>query len=179
MPLTQPTQCIHQARISIKTTSVLHPLPQIMHFTTAFLGVVAAAASKALAAPLDTRSDTVSAMADVPQWKVKAFTRSCNAADTSCTVSFGIDTQTSPTTSCSYTVTGSPASQTSTNGITCGAYTISSGWSGQFGPNNGFTTWSVVDWSKRLIVWPAYSDSELVNGVSVTPDKSYAPQTFA
>jgi hypothetical protein len=35
-----------------------------------------------------------------------------------------------------------------------------------------------VDWSKRLIVWPAYSDSELVNGKAVTPDKSYAPQTL-
>lgn len=149
-----------------------------MHFNAVLFGLVAGA-SHALAAPLDARSDAVSAMADIPQWKITAFTRSCNSGDTSCTVSFGIDTQTAAATSCTYTVTGSPASQASTNGIICGPYTISSGWSGQFGPGNGFTTWSVVDWTKRLIVWPAYSDRELVNGVAVTPDKSYAPQTLA
>jgi len=113
-----------------------------------------------------------------PQWVIQGFTRTCNAADTSCTVSFAVNTQQSPATACSYTVTGSPASQASTNGITCGPYTISSGWSGQFGPGNGFTTWSVVDFSKRLIVWPAYNDRELVNGAAVTPDKSYAPQNL-
>jgi len=150
-----------------------------MHASTVFLGLVAAA-SNAIAAPsLNTRSQAVSAMAEVPQWTFKSFTRTCNADDTSCVVSFGVDTQTAPVTNCSYTVTGAPASQTSTNGITCGPYTISSGWSGQFGPDNGFTTWSVVDWSQHLIVWPAYNDKELVNGQAVTPDKSYAPQTLA
>ncbi|KAJ4286171.1 hypothetical protein N0V88_008115 [Collariella sp. IMI 366227] len=150
-----------------------------MHFNTVVLGLVAAATG-ALAAPaLDTRADAVSAMAEVPQWKIKSFKRSCNSEDTSCDISFSIDTQAVPTTSCSYTVTGTPASRASTNGITCGPYTVTSGWSGQFGPENGFTTWSVVDWGKRLIVWPAYSDRELVNGVAVTPDKSYAPQTLS
>ncbi|KAL2132142.1 hypothetical protein VTI74DRAFT_4148 [Chaetomium olivicolor] len=150
-----------------------------MHFNHFLFGLVAAASSVVAAPTLDNRADAISAMAEVPQWKIKSFTRTCNAGDTSCTVSFSIDTQTAPATSCSYTVTGNPASRASTNGITCGPYTISSGWSGQFGPENGFTTWSVVDWGKRLIVWPAYSDRELVNGVPVTPDKSYAPQTLA
>lgn len=150
-----------------------------MHFNKVLFGLAAAASNTFAAPTLDSRSDAVSAMAEVPQWKITSFTRSCNAGDTSCTISFGIDTQTAPVTGCTYTVTGAPASQASTNGISCGPYTISSGWSGQFGPGNGFTTWSVVDWSKRLIVWPAYSDRELVNGVAVTPDKSYAPQTLA
>jgi hypothetical protein len=150
-----------------------------MHFNTVALGLVAAASSAIAAPALDTRSGTVSAMAEVPQWTIKSFTRTCNAENTSCNVAFGIDTQTAPVTNCSYTVTGAPASQASTNGIACGPYTISSGWSGQFGVENGFTTWSVVDWSKRLITWPAYTDRELVNGQAVTPDKSYAPQTLA
>ncbi|AEO69778.1 5ae6ead1-aae3-41a2-9ce8-1359dbdce9cb [Thermothielavioides terrestris] len=150
-----------------------------MHFPIASLGLLAAAGSTLAAPALNTRSEAVSAMATVPEWIIRSFTRTCNADDTSCTVSFGVDTQTAPVTNCSYTVTGAPASQTSTNGISCGPYTISSSWSGQFGPGNGFTTWSVVDWSQRLIVWPAYSDKELVNGVAVTPDKSYAPQTLA
>jgi hypothetical protein len=147
-----------------------------MQLTTTLLAIIAASA--AIAAPLEARSE-VSAMAAVPQWTIKSFKRTCNAADTSCTVSFGVDTHLAPVTDCSYTVTGAPASRTSTSGITCGPYTISSGWSGVFGPGNGFTTWSLVDWSQRLITWPAYSDSELVNGVAVTPDKSYAPQTLA
>ncbi|KAK4039661.1 hypothetical protein C8A01DRAFT_46918 [Parachaetomium inaequale] len=150
-----------------------------MQFNTVFLGLVAAASSAMAAPTLDTRSGAVSAMAEVPQWTIKSFTRTCNADDTSCDVTFGVDTQTAPVTNCSYTVTGSPASRASTNGIACGPYTISSGWSGQFGVENGFTTWSVVDWSKRLITWPAYNDRELVNGQAVTPDKSYAPQTLA
>ncbi|KAK4096573.1 hypothetical protein N658DRAFT_501430 [Parathielavia hyrcaniae] len=150
-----------------------------MHFSSFILGLAAAAGSASAVPTLDARSDTVSAMAEVPQWIIKSFTRTCNANDTSCTVSFGIDTQSAHVTACSYTVTGAPASRASTNGITCGPYTLSSGWSGQFGDGNGFTTWSVVDWSKRQIVWPAYSDRELVNGVAVTPDKSYAPQSLA
>ncbi|KAK4233962.1 hypothetical protein C8A03DRAFT_38291 [Achaetomium macrosporum] len=153
-----------------------------MHFNTVLLGL-AAAAGTAVAAPsnnINARSQTVSAMAAVPQWTVKSFTRTCNDADTQCTISFGIDTQSgAPATNCSYNVTGSPASRAATNGIACGPYTISSSWSGQFGDGNGFTTWSVADWSKRLIIWPAYSDRELVNGKAVTPDKSYAPQTLA
>ncbi|KAL2021730.1 hypothetical protein VTK56DRAFT_6673 [Thermocarpiscus australiensis] len=149
-----------------------------MHFNKVLLGLIAAA-SNVLAAPaLNTRAQEVSAMADVPQWTVKSFTRTCNDADTSCTVSFGIDTHTAPVTNCQYTVTGAPASRTSTNGITCGPYTISSAWSGQFGDGNGFTTWSVTDWSQKLIIWPAYTDRELVNGQPVSPDKSYAPQTL-
>lgn len=150
-----------------------------MHLQLSTLSFIAVATGTFAAPALDTRSEAVSAMAAVPQWTIKSFTRNCNAADTSCTVSFGIDTQTAPVTSCSYTVTGAPASQASTSGITCGPYTISSGWSGQFGPGNGFTTWSLVDWSQHLIAWPAYSDRELVNGAAVTPDKSYSPQTLA
>lgn len=144
-----------------------------MHASTVLLF-----AASALAAPSLPRSDAVSAMAAVPEWTIVDFTRTCNKADTECTVSFAVDTHVSPVTSCSYKVTGAPASRTSTSGIICGPYTISSGWSGVFGPDNGFTTWSLADWSKKLITWPSYQDKELVNGVAVTPNKSYAPQNL-
>lgn len=147
-----------------------------MHFNTIFIGLVAAA-STALAAPaVDSRAESVSAMAEAPQWIIKKFTRTCNGNDSSCKVSFKIDTQLAPATDCSYTATGNPASQGSIDGVVCGPYRVSSGWSGVFGPGNGFTTWSVVDTSKRLITWPSYADHELTNGKAVTPDKSYAPQ---
>ncbi|KAL2155661.1 hypothetical protein VTH82DRAFT_403 [Thermothelomyces myriococcoides] len=145
-----------------------------MQYNTFLLGLLAAAGSVSAVPTLNTRADAVSAMADVPQWIIKSFTRTCNKDDTKCKISFGVDTQLEPVTECSYTVTGNPASQTPVNGIECGPYAISSGWDPL-----GFTVWSVVDWEKRLIVWPAYTDEELVNGKPVTPDKSYAPQALS
>ncbi|GKU14751.1 unnamed protein product [Fusarium langsethiae] len=58
--------------------------------------------------------------------------------------------------------------------VKCGDYTVTSGWSGQFGPGNGFTTFSVVS-SKRQIVWPAYTDKQVQGGKVVKPDQSYTP----
>ncbi|KAK3321899.1 hypothetical protein B0H66DRAFT_182897 [Apodospora peruviana] len=143
-----------------------------MQLSTILLGALAAA-STTLAAP----AADIEARA-VPAWTITGYKRTCNAADTSCTVTFGVDTHLAAATPCSFTLTGSPASHASTSGKICGPYTVSSGWSGQFGPGNGFTTLSVVDFAKKLIVWPAYSDSEAKNGVAVTPDKSYAPSAL-
>ncbi|KAI1847499.1 hypothetical protein JX265_000749 [Neoarthrinium moseri] len=135
-----------------------------MHFSTAVISAVLSAT--ALAAPaLESRAD--------PNWTITSMKRVCNAADTSCTWTFGIDTHLSAATPCSFTVTGSPASQTSNTGSTCGAYTVSSGWSGQFGPGNGFTTLAVVDNTRRKIAFPAYTDKQLAGGAVVTPDQSY------
>ena len=57
-----------------------------------------------------------------------------------------------------------------------GPFTVGSGWSGQFGPGNGFTTFSVV--RGGLIAYPAYRDVQLANGKSVRPDQSYTPQNL-
>ena len=119
-----------------------------------------------------------SMMASVPEWTIEWMVRTCNGADTSCNWSFSIDTHTGNPTACQFTVTGSAASHAPANGVHCGVYTVSSGWSGQFGPGNGFTTLSVVDYTQKLIVWPAYTDKQLANGVVVTPDQSYAPATL-
>ncbi|KAI1073799.1 small secreted protein [Whalleya microplaca] len=143
-----------------------------MQFTTTILAAILSAT--ALAAPTPA-AEVKSAMADVPQWTIEGLKRVCDQADTSCTWSFGIDTHLAPTTACSFTVTGSPASRTGSSGHVCGDYTVSSGWSGQFGEGNGFTTLSVVDFGKKLITWPAYTDKQLANGAVVTPDLSYAP----
>lgn len=151
-----------------------------MHASNTLLLGLIAAATDALAAPaLSARAQAVSAMAQAPEWIIRDFTRSCNNRGTSCKVSFSIDTQTADPTECGFFISGALAIQSPTSGITCGPYTISSSWSGQFGPDNGFTTYSVIDWANHLIIWPAYSDSEVQNGVALTPDKSYAPQTLA
>ena len=148
----------------------------IMYFTTALFGF-AVTASTALAAPsLNPRAETVSAVASVPEWTITDFQRTCNDADTSCFVSFGIDTHLEPVTNCAYNIIGSPASRASVENSKCGPYTFGSNWSGFFGPDKGFTTWSFADWNNLLIIYPSYSDSELVNGFTVTPNKNYLPE---
>ncbi|KLU85535.1 hypothetical protein MAPG_04558, partial [Magnaporthiopsis poae ATCC 64411] len=96
-------------------------------------------------------------------------------SDSSCQVSFGIDRNDgTPPTPCSYTqMGGSKAGVPETSPKQCGKYTVSSGWSGQFGPGHGFTTLSVIDKAQKLIVWPAYTDVQLANMQTVKPDQSY------
>lgn len=153
-----------------------------MHASTLILSLLSASGALAAPAPAPV-PETVSAMAAVPQWTIKSYTRTCDAADTSCAVKFSVDTKIAgeKVQACTFTLkkTGStPASHASIDNVTCGPFKVSSGWSGQFGPDAGFTTLSVVDFAKKLIVWPSYADFEVVNGKAVTPDKSYAPATL-
>ncbi|CRK23756.1 hypothetical protein BN1708_013790, partial [Verticillium longisporum] len=61
---------------------------------------------------------------------------------------------------------------------TCGPYTVTSSWSGQFGEGNGFTTLAVVNRSSKQIVWPAYTDKQLAKAVVVKPNQSYPVQAL-
>ncbi|KAL2848416.1 hypothetical protein BJY01DRAFT_160001 [Aspergillus pseudoustus] len=108
------------------------------------------------------------------QWTITNMKRVCNTGDTKCTWTFGINNG-AANTPCTYVVNGNPASQANGGPSTCGAYTVTSGWSGQFGPNNGFTTLSVVNQNSRQIVWPAYTDAQVKAGNVVKPDQSYTP----
>ncbi|KAL8997616.1 MAG: hypothetical protein Q9169_003163 [Polycauliona sp. 2 TL-2023] len=144
-----------------------------MHFSTIFLAAVGAMPVFSAPAP----ANAVSMMAAAaPQWTIKSFVRTCNAANTSCKYSYSIDTHAGAPTLCTYTVTGNPAARTSYNNVKCGAYTISSNWSGQFGPNQGFQTLAVV--TGRTIIYPAYTDTQLANSKVVSPDQSYGPQSL-
>lgn len=135
--------------------------------------------SSVLAAPApEPAADSVSMMASSSQWTIKSMKRSCNSANTECTWNFGIYPGSGSTTSCKYVVKGSKASQRNGGPSKCGAYTITSGWSGQFGPGNGFTTLSVVDGKKKQIVWPAYTDKQLAGGKVVKPDQKYSPASL-
>lgn len=151
-----------------------------MHFTTTFIGLLAAASTAFAAptAPVDAQTETIATRGAPPPWIIKSFKRSCNSADTECWVSFGVDTQLSPVVNCSYGVKGTQASRKSTDSISCGPYTISSGWNGSFGAGNGFTTWAITNQAEHAVAWPSYADRDLVNGVAVTPDRSFAPSWF-
>ena len=146
-----------------------------MQYSTILISLLATAGS---AAPAPAPAEVVSAMAAVQPWIIKSFTRTCNAADTSCTIKFGIDTQAGATVvPCEYTVTGAPASRAS-SAARCGPYPVTSKWDNQFGDDHGFTTWSIVDEAQRIIAFPSYSDADIVNGKAVTPDRAFAPQTI-
>lgn len=141
-----------------------------MKFTTVF--AAAAFSASALAAPAPA-AEVVSQMAATSQWTITNMKRTCGNGV--CTWNFGIKAD-AVTTPCTFKVKGAPATQTDSSGNVCGAYTVSTGWSDQFGAANGFTTLAVVNNSKKQIIYPSYTDKQLgVAGVVVKPDQSYAP----
>ena len=138
---------------------------------------ILAAASIFSATTLAAPAPAVNMMAtSTPQWTFESVKRTCGPLGKKCTWSFTIDEHTGTPTPCSFVVTGNPASQANSVGNVCGVYTISSGWSGQFGAGNGFTTLAVVNNKEKLIAYPAYTDKELANGKIVSPDRSYTAQ---
>ncbi|KAI1210667.1 uncharacterized protein F4807DRAFT_55122 [Annulohypoxylon truncatum] len=146
--------------------------------TTTFLSTLLLSAASTLAAPLSM------AAPNAAQWTIESLKRTCDDSNTTCVWEFGINTGEDgvATTSVSnYTVKASdsaPATQAIGEAQTFGNYTVTSTWSGQFGEGEGFTTLSVIDYNKGLIVYPAYKDTQLVNGTVVTPDQSYPVQTL-
>ena len=142
-----------------------------MQFTQLLLATTLFASSAVLAAPVAGKS----MMAAVPEWTIQSMKRVCNDEDTSCDWSFGIYPGSGNATACAFTVTATDASEANGGPATCGDYTVTSGWSGQFGDGNGFTTLAVVDNVSRQIIYPAYTDTQLDGGNVVEPDQSYAP----
>ncbi|KAI1262279.1 hypothetical protein F5Y18DRAFT_155052 [Xylariaceae sp. FL1019] len=120
------------------------------------------------------------------EWTLQGLYRVCDSEDTSCTWTFRINTNEAgvDVTPCLYVVyslmngTNStiPASQADGGPTTCGAFNITSGWSDQFGADQGFTTLSVVDYVNMLIVWAGYTDAIVANEALVSPDLSFPVQ---
>ncbi|KAM5341384.1 hypothetical protein ACJ41O_014415 [Fusarium nematophilum] len=143
-----------------------------MKFSTVLVGLLSATGAVAAPAP----EESVSMMAATPQWTIRSLKRYCRADDSICNWKFGIDIGGGKVTECRYDVKGPKASRKNPAGPSkCGDFTITSGWSGQFGEGNGFTTLSVVSNSKRQIIWPAYTDKQLAGAKIVKPDQAYAP----
>ncbi|KAK2013483.1 hypothetical protein LZ32DRAFT_259368 [Colletotrichum eremochloae] len=145
-----------------------------MQITNIFLSTLAAATA-VIGSPVTKREVKSMMAAGAAEWTIESFVRTCNLENTSCDYSFTINTHTTDPTACKFTTTGSPASRAASY-AKCGVYTVTSGWSGQFGEDAGFTTFSVTN--QKLIIWPAYTDKQLVNGKVVSPDQSYAPQNL-
>ncbi|KAK3386629.1 hypothetical protein B0H63DRAFT_139165 [Podospora didyma] len=130
----------------------------------------------ALAAPRSTGTRFARLEEDSKQWIFQRMTRTCDSVDVFCDWDFKISRNISwlAPVPCKFTVrsaNGTKASQTSSKGNVCGQYRVSMGWNGQFGTGNGFTVMAVNDIQYKKVAYPAYADSELVNGQPVVPDK--------
>ncbi|KAF4981734.1 hypothetical protein FZEAL_2536 [Fusarium zealandicum] len=129
-------------------------------------------ATGAMAAP--AASDAVSMMAAAPQWTVKDLKRYCRADNSICNWKFGIDIGSGAVTECRYDIKGPNASKKNGGPSKCGDFTITSGWSNQFGDDAAFTTVSIVS-SKKQIIYASYTDKQLAGAKIVKPDQKYAP----
>ena len=150
-----------------------------MKLTTAFVATlfsVSALAAPAPAAEADAGVAVSMMVAAAPQWTIQNMKRVCGSGK--CTWTFSINDHQSAAVPCKFVVKGSPATKTDSSGHVCGAYTVGTGWSGQFGANSGFTTLSVVNNNKKQIIYPSYTDKDLNPGKVVKPNRSYAPQSL-
>ncbi|KAG6011931.1 hypothetical protein E4U43_008034 [Claviceps pusilla] len=150
-----------------------------MLFTQTIFAALLAATS-ALGAPAAVEKSMMAT--DVPDWIIEGVVRNCDNGDNRCVVNFNINPVRFGRTYVTFVTTRNGAVGASRNiGVaqTYGDYTVTSGWSGQFGEGNGFTTFAVVDNKNRLIAYPSYTDVQLANGHVVTPDQSYKPQNLA
>ncbi len=164
-------------------------------FSTVFaLAMPAQSVAQAMNRPQDMAGPQVYPMNTLPQarsmtcnscgqWAMQGYTRSCDARDTMCRYSFSIVTPRDSPQPCVLQARGQGNRQASRSPITnvrCGRYTISSQWSNSFGSSGeGFTILVVVDYSRRLVAYPTFTDRQLGNGRSVRPDQSYLPQLLA
>ncbi|KAG6053932.1 hypothetical protein E4U17_004229 [Claviceps sp. LM77 group G4] len=150
-----------------------------MHFTQTIFAALLAATS-ALAAPAAVEKSMMAT--DIPDWTFEGVKRNCDSADNQCVVEFQINPKRFSRTYVRFITNrngGTGASQSNGAAQNFGDYTVTSGWSGQFGPNNGFTTFAVVDNKDRLIAYPSYTDAQFANGRVVSPDQSYKPQNLS
>lgn len=143
-----------------------------MQFSTV-VALLATLTSSALALPAPQPDASAP-----PTWTIEGFRRQCATDGGPCSYSFAVNTNDgSAATPCSYSVSGSledPPARKTYQGLVCGAFTVGSIWSGQFGEDAGFQTLSVVKGQK--IVYPAYTDVQLQSGKVVVPDQSYPVQ---
>jgi hypothetical protein len=147
-----------------------------MHFIQAIY-VGAALASTALAAP--TMFMTVTA----EEWTIESVKRDCGDDDKSCVWNFSINTHAADAepTAVKYVVNATdaaPASRATGGPSEFGVFTVTSTWSDYFGEEEAWTTLSVIDYDRGVLVYPAYKDKQLADGATVEPDQSYTPENL-
>ncbi|KAI0125358.1 hypothetical protein BJ170DRAFT_500674 [Xylariales sp. AK1849] len=124
-------------------------------------------------------TDAVETMERVPTWALRRMQRYCDEADTRCLWKFVLDTRDRDPKTCQLLIQGNdkiPASQMDRKGMRCGnektQYLLSVHWYGDFGPGNGLTVVTIMDYWEKQVAWVVYNDKLLENNRLVDPDLS-------
>jgi hypothetical protein len=139
-----------------------------------------------LATPTATAASTTAATPTNPKpvfseaWVIENLKRVCDDADTKCTWTFSVNTQTEGVepTDIEYIVEasrGAPASRAIGGPSQFGPFTVTSTWTDGFGVPDAWTTLSIIHDEKKILVTPAYKDTLLQGGKVVEPDQTHIP----
>ncbi|VBB78567.1 Putative protein of unknown function [Podospora comata] len=133
-----------------------------------------AAAPEAAPVPVVAVPNAAPPIEDV--WTIQGARRVCEPDNLECVWTFTINTNSvyAPV-PCIVKIPSDPerkvpANQNNVEGLVCGPYEVSAGWSSAFGVENGFTVLYVVDMERKMGVWPAYEDKKVEKGEVVVPD---------
>ncbi len=103
-------------------------------------------------------------------WTIEGLTRACSGG---CTWEFLVERHDgSQPLVCTFAQPGGPQSDVQSPQACGGPYTVTLGWSGVFGPGNGFSTLALKDSQDGQISWPSYNDAALAGGSA--PDSDFA-----
>ncbi|KEY71774.1 hypothetical protein S7711_06529 [Stachybotrys chartarum IBT 7711] len=146
-----------------------------MHFLQSIL-VSMSLATTAFSAPARL-------MSLAEEWTIESLSRTCNEEDTSCTWTFSINTHADGVepTDVVYVVNATasaPASRAIGGPSSHGIFTVTSTWSDYFGIEDAWTTMSVIDYERGVLVYPAYLDTQLAGGEVVEPDQTYVVESI-
>ena len=113
-------------------------------------------------------------------WIIEDLKRVCDDADTKCTWTFSVNTQTEgvEATDVEYIVEasrGTPASRAVGGPSQFGPFSVTSTWTDVFGVPDAWTTLSIIHSVKKILVTPAYKDTLLQDGEVVEPDQTHIP----
>lgn len=143
-----------------------------MHLPTLFTLAAVALATPARSMPLAAE-----------EWTIASLKRVCNEQDTTCTWTFHVDTHAEDVepTAVEYVVNGTDstaASHAIGGPQKFGIFTVTSTWTDYFGFQEAWTTLSVIDYARGVLVYPAYKDTVLAGEEVVVPDQTYVPEAI-
>lgn len=167
------------ATISTLATTVLEPAETttITDLPTT-ITVLATPAATPASAPAATPTSLKPVFSEA--WTIEDLKRVCDDADTKCTWTFSLNTQTEGVepTDIEYIVEasrGAPASRAIGGPSQFGPFTVTSTWTDVFKVPDAWTTLSIIHSEKKLLVTPAYKDTLLQEGEVVERDQTHIP----
>ena len=117
------------------------------------------------------------------EWTIESLKRVCDDDDTTCKWTFSVNTHAEDVepTEVTYVVNATDdtvASRAIGGPVEASIFTITSTWTDYFGIEEAWTTLSVIDYERGVLVYPAYKDKQLEDGEVVEPDQTYVPENI-